>query len=242
MALAGDHIQVLVGGYELTGDSNKLTLSDSYTTHDVTAFGHGVHNYIPGNRTIVVDHVGYMNSQAAQSHPVLKSGTVQGIVSVLVGLNAAPAVGNPSFSLDTVQGRYGVLPEVNKYVPFMARFANQGDQSGWGVALTPPVSFTSTTTGTGVDNGAATTKGGAAYLHLLLAAATDRYTITVEGATNSGFSVGLTTLATFTLNASALGSERIAIAGTIPQYTRFKATRTTGGTNPVKIAVSLVRF
>jgi len=49
-------------------------------------------------------------------------------------------------------------------------------------------------------------------------------------------------LATFTLNGSALGSQRVAISGTIPQYTRFKATRTGAAGNPVKIAVSLVRL
>jgi hypothetical protein len=52
----------------------------------------------------------------------------------------------------------------------------------------------------------------------------------------------LTTLATFRLNASAIGSERIAISGTIQQYTRFKATRSGAAGNTVKIAVILVRF
>ena len=27
--LAGDHVQVLVGGYELTGDSNRISINDS---------------------------------------------------------------------------------------------------------------------------------------------------------------------------------------------------------------------
>jgi len=37
--LAGDHVQILVGGYELTGDSNRLNINDSRDTFDVTAFG-----------------------------------------------------------------------------------------------------------------------------------------------------------------------------------------------------------
>lgn len=242
MALAGDFIQVLVGGYELTGDSNRVTISDRYDVHDVTAFGDQVHSFIPGQRQVMIDHAGYLNTVAAGSHPVLKGANMQGVFSVFVGDNAAPVVGNPVFSIDTRQGRYATAPETARYIPFVAMFANRGGSGGWGVALTPPVTFSNTTTGAGIDNGAATTNGGVAHLHVLQAAASDTYTIVVEGATNSTFSAGLSTLATFTLNGSQVGSERVAIAVTIPQYTRFKATRTGSAGNPIRIAASLVRL
>jgi hypothetical protein len=242
MALAGDHVQILVGGYELTGDSNRVMLNDRYDAYDVTAFGEAVHHVLPGLRLANIDHQGYLNSPAARSHPVLKANTVSGIFSLLLGQNAAPVVGDPVYSLGGLQAKYQAMPEVNRFVPFMAQFAVQSELGGWGVALTPPVSFTNTTTGSAVDNGAATSNGGAAFLHVLQAAASDTYTIIVEGATNAGFTTGVTTLATFTLNASALGSERIAITGSIQRYTRFKATRTGAAGDTVKIAVSLVRF
>ena len=242
MALAGDHVQILVGGYELTGDMNRVTVSDTYDMHDVTAFSDGAHRFIQGQRKIALEHAGYMNSQAAGSHPVLKDALVNGIVSVLLGQNAAPVVGDPVHSLYALQGKYGSKPEVSKYVPFGAQFANSGDQAGWGVLLTPPVAITATTTGSGVDEGAATSKGGAAFLHVLQVSTPDTYSIVVEGATNAGFSTGLVTLATFTLNGSALGSERIAINGSIPQFIRYKATKTGTGSNPLKLVVSWVRF
>src|SRR5258708_5699333 len=135
MALAGKNVQVLVAGYDLTGDSNKLMMNDSRNVHDVTAFGDGVHRFIVGPRVVALSHAGYLNSAAAASHPVLKSAAVQGPVSVLLGQNANPAVGDP-----------------------------------------------------------------------------------------------------------ALGSDYKALSGTIPQYTRWKATRTGSAGNTVKIAVTLVRF
>lgn len=243
MALAGDFIQVLVGGYDLTGDSNRVMIGDRFDVHDVTAFGDQVHNVLLGQRQVVVDHAGYMNAAAGQSHPVLRGTALQGVFSVFVGDNAAPVASNPVFSLDVRQGKYAIAPETARYIPFMAMFANRGGNGGWGVALAALQTFTNTTTGTGVDNGVQTTNGGAAYLHLLEVAATDRYSITVEGATNSGFSAGLTTLATFTLNAAVIASERIAINGTIPQFTRIKVTRTIGSANnQFKISASLVRF
>jgi len=242
MALAGDHVQVLVAGYELTGDLNRISIPDTYAMHDVTAFSDGAHKFIQGQRTISLEHLGFLNSAAAGSHPVLKGNALEGVVSVILGQNAAPVAGDPMHSLFIVQGKYGTMPEFEQYIPFSAMFANNGDLGGWGVALTPPVSFTNTTNGSSVDNSAASSQGGAAFLHVLQAAASDTYTIIIEGSTTGAFAGEQTTLTTFALNASALGSERKAISGTIPRYTRFKATRSGSAGNTVKLAVNLVRF
>ena len=241
--LAGDHVQVLVDGYELTGDHNKVSVPDTRDLYDVAAFGDAVHRFIPGRRTVTLEHAGYMNAAAARSHPVLNGLAVSGVVSVLLGQNTAPAAGDPVYSLAIRQGKYGVVPEIGKYVPFNATFANRGELGGWGVALGVPVELTNSANGSAVDNGAASADGGAAYLHVLTAAATDRYTIVVEGSTSGAFAGEQTTLGTFTLNAAALGSEFITLSGSIPRYTRWKATRSSGSAgDTVKIAVSLVWF
>lgn len=240
--LAGDHVQVLVGGYELTGDSNRVAINDAYDTYDVTTFGDEVHRFILGQRLISVEHAGYLNSAAASSHPVLKAVSVEGTISVLLGQNAAPVVGDPMYSLLTRQSKYGTVPEVNKHIPFAAMFANRGSVGGWGVALAVPVTFTNSTNGSAINNGASSTNGAETFLHILQAAASDTYAITIEGSATGAFSGEQTTLATFSLNASALGSERVAVAGTIPQYTRWKAVRTGSAGNTVKIAMNFVRF
>jgi hypothetical protein len=240
--LAGDHVQVLVDGYELTGDSNNISVADGRDQLDVSSFGDAVHNFINGQRLITLDHGGYLNPAAAGSHPVLKANAVSGIVSVLLGQNAAPVVGDPVYSLETLQTRYSTLPEINKVVPFSAQFANGGDLGGWGIALAVPVSFTNSIDGSAVNNGAASANGGAAFLHVLTAAASDTYTIIVEGSATGAFGGEETTIATFSLDASALGSERVAVAGSIPQYTRWSAARTGSAGDTVQIAVTLVRF
>jgi hypothetical protein len=241
--LAGDHVQVLVDGYELTGDHNRISVGEDRHMYDVAAFGDDVHRFVPGRRKVSLEHAGYMNAAAARSHPVLNGLAVSGVVSVLLGQNAAPAAGDPVYSLAIRQGKYGVIPEMGQYVPFSAAFASRGELGGWGVVLGAPVTFTNTSNGSAVDNGAASANGGAAFLHLLTAAATDRYSIVVEGSTTGAFGGEQTTLATFTLNAAALGSEFINLSGSLPRYTRWKATRTSGSAgDTVKIAVSLVRF
>lgn len=241
--LAGDHVQVLVGGYELTGDHQRVSINDMRKTHEATVFGDRVRNFIPGQRACSLIHAGFLNPATARSHPVLKANNVAGVVSVLVGQNGDPVNGDPVYSLLALQGRYDSQPEADKAVPFGAAFASKsGSPGGWGVALAVPTSFTNTTTGTGIDNGAATTSGGAAFLHLLQTAASDTYLIIVEGATDSGFTTGLVTLATFSLNASSLGSERVEISGSIPRYVRWKATRTGSAGNTVKLAVNFIRY
>jgi hypothetical protein len=242
MALAGDHVQVLVGGFELTGDMNRIGVADRHTMHDVTAFSDAAHRFIAGQRQITLDHAGYLNAQAARSHPVLRGSEVSGVVSLLVGQNTAPIVGDPAFSLSMLQGRYQAMPEVSRVVPFKAQLVGRGTAGGWGRVLANNATFTNSTDGTAVDNGAATSSGGAAFLHILQAAASDTYAISVQGATDAGFTTGVVTLATFTLNAAQVNSERIAITGSIPQYTRWRAVRTGAAGNTVRLSVTLVRL
>lgn len=239
--LAGDHAQVLVDGYELSADSNRVTINDAAATYDVTAFGDQVHKAIRGSRIVTLDHIGYMDAAAARSHPVLKASAVDGVVSVIVGQNVAPVSGDPMYSLVSLQSKYSAMPRVGSYVPFAAFFANRGDLGGWGNALAVGDSFTNTANGVTIDGGAASTNGAAAFLHVLTAAASDTYSIIIQGSSASDMS-GATTLGSFTLNASALGSERIVIAGSIPRYVRYRATRTGSAGNTVKIAVNFVRF
>ena len=243
MALAGDHVQVLVGGYDLTTDHNKVMIDDAYKMLEAPAFGEGAIKTTRSHRLVKLQHQGYLNPATGQSHPVLNGADVNGVVAILVGQNAAPAVGDPVYSLLTQQESIQTTPQQGELLGFKANFAaRSGAASGWGVALAVPVTFTNSTDGSSVDNGAASSNGGAAFLHILQAAATDTYSIIVEGSVTGAFAGEESTLGTFTLNASALGSERLALSGSIPRYTRFTATRTGSAGDTVKIAVSLVRF
>lgn len=240
--LAGDHVQVLVDAYELTGDHNKVVFDDTVTMLDISAFGHDVMNFIPGQRQYSVEHSGYLNADSGRSHPVLNGIDVNGAVSILVGQNSVPAVGDPMFSLLTQQEKYQSLAEVGQVIPFTAKFANRGANGGWGVALAIPTSFTNTSNGSAVNNGASSANGGAGFLHVLQAAASDTYSIVIEGSATGSFGGEETALATFTADASALTSEQVSISGTIPQYVRWKATRTGSAGDTVQLAISLIRL
>ena len=243
MALAGDHIQVLVHGYELTADSNRISIADMRDMHDVTAFSDTAHKFIPGQTASRLKHAGYMEAGAARSHPVLKGGALAGVISILLGQNTAPAVGDPVYSLGALQNTYQTLPEAGKVVPFTARFAG-GDAYGgfWATVLTPPLAFTTSTNGSALDGGAATAQGGMGTLHVLTAAASDTYAFTIEGSATGAFTGEQTTLLTFALDSSARSSERAGVSGAIPRWLRWKAVRTGSAGNTVQIAVHFTRF
>ena len=240
MALAGDHVQVLVGGYELTGDTNKIGIDDSRKLLDTTSFGMASERYIAGQRSMMLAHNGYLNPETSASHPVMQGVAVDGVVSVLIGQNAEPVIGDPVYNLLTIQQMYESNAEVGQVIPFSAKFANRGALGGWGVALAIPVTITNSTTGSNVDNSGASSAGGAVFLHILNATSTDTYALTVEGSADG--STGWTQIATFTLDGSELGSERVAITGAVPRYMRYKATRTGSAGDNLELAVSLLRF
>ena len=152
--LAGDHVQVLVDGYELTGDSNRISINEARDLFDITAFGDEVHKFSPGQRMMALQHAGFMNSDAGGSHPALQGTAVDGLFSLYLGQNAAPALGDPVFSLLARQGRYGTLPRVNQMIPFRAMFANRGENGGWGQALASPMAISGSASGAALDNGA----------------------------------------------------------------------------------------
>jgi len=240
--LSGDHVQVLVDSYEITGDSNHISINEDRNVLDATAFGDEVRKFVAGQRVMAVRHAGFVNSDEAGSHPALKKVDVDGLVSVYVGDNAEPTTGAPVFSFLPQQGRYGTLPQVNRMIPFQAVFANRGDGGGWGVALTSPIELIGSFRGNAVDNGVSTDTGALACLHVLKAAVSDAYTISIEGSSTGGFTGEESTLAIFTLNTQTLGSEQVKIDGEIPRYLRWKAIIDDAAQDRVKIAISLTRL
>ncbi len=131
--LAGDHVQVLVGGYELTGDSNRISIDESRDLFDITTFGDAVHKFSSGQRMMALQHAGFMNSAEGGSHPALQGAAVDGLFSLYLGQNAAPAVGDPVFSPLARQGRYGALPQIQRGVSDRELPAADHDRRGGAV-------------------------------------------------------------------------------------------------------------
>ena len=76
------------------------------------------------------------------------------------------------------------------------------------------------------------------YVQILTPTTTDTYVIKIQHATTLPT---YSDLITFTLNGTARGAERIAVAGTINRYVRCQATRTGSG-QTLKLACAFARY
>lgn len=223
------YTRLFVGGYDLSGDSRNLdSLDNSYTAVDLTGWSEAVRNGLADmlRATGVRGYQAYINDLAAGAFGVLKEPAAGLELSVLLGGNAEPVTGDPAYILAGVQlsaqasfeSAAGVLKA--DFVPEAG--IEQGNPLG--VVLFNDA-LTATTNGSSVDNGAATSAGLHANLH-----------ITVTGSGNYAFKIQHSTdnstwvdLVSFTITGGALASEHVSVSGTVNRYLRGVATRT-GGT------------
>lgn len=129
------------------------------------------------------------------------------------------AVGTAGYGLVTVKNKYDRETDGEDVIVF----AGSGVISGYAErlkALHPLAARTADGDGTTLDNAAATTVGGSAYIHLTAATALTSLIVIIEGSATGAFAGEETTIATFATLTAAPGRERIVIAGTIPRYLR----------------------
>lgn len=232
---ATKHTQVMIDGYDMSGDTNNIAgLTWTFETADVTAYSDGWQNSLVGGVAKVgVDgyKAWFNNYGSGVLNNGLSSASAVRVISVALGGRAAVAAGDPVFAARLQQTKYSAVPAFGEAVAVEAEFA-AGAADGvftvsnpWGVVLKPLALISSTTNGATIDNGAATTNGGAAYLHVTVAGGT--WAIAVYHSTDN-FSANNVLLGTFTADGTAITAEQLTFTGTINRYVRYVATRTSG--------------
>ena len=229
---AGKWAKVFIDGYAVTTYATDLTVSTKFDELDTSTYTQDK-RYIPGQGDSSITLDGYFNPTTIAA-VAASSGKV---VSVVLGNNAAATIGSPSFSLAAAQSEITVTAPKDGLQAGKAKFAAQQSNGGWGVMLTDAVISTDSN-GTSVDNGAATAAGGAGYLHVYGVSASDTAQVAIQHSTNNSTWVDL---GVFTLNCSAIGAERIEIAGNVYQYVRAEWD-VTGTDVAISIAVFFQRY
>ena len=220
---------ILVGGYNLSTYFTSYEVQEGISPLDVTGFTDGSNNFIPGLFSGQITGNALWDNTVAKSYPVLKAytgTTTDGIVTILPEGGTA---GLPSLSLPFTQG--GITPSGSPTTAIglgSINFASYGDNEGVenGILIHHGAITDSTTDAdvSWVDQGGAITARCSGILHVWTAC-TDTYVVKIQHCdTSDGVYADLVT---FTLNGTALGSERAEVAsGTINQFLRFQATRT----------------
>lgn len=100
---------------------------------------------------------------------------------------------------------------------FAAQTSGPTDYNG--VVISALTAISADTDGSTVDNGAATTNGGVAHVHVTAFTGLTSNAIIIEGSTTGSFGGEETTIATFA-SITGVTSERVTVTGTVPRYLR----------------------
>jgi hypothetical protein len=223
--------RLIVDEVDLSGDSRQIgEFGVNYQTAPVEGWSDGVMYFTIGQAEHMLS--GYQavfnNTASTGSHTEL-SGIEEYIVSLPIGIRAAPAVGDPAFLASfeqlnyLVDGTDGVLANVE----FAKSITDIDHEAAWGVTLAPGTSLSATTNGTSVDNAASSANGAMAHLHVT-ATSSGNWTLKVQDSTDDA---AWSDLITFSADGSAVTAEAADVAGTVDRYVRFQATRVAGTTS-----------
>ena len=233
------YMRLLFHGYNLSGDSRKFDeLSNSADAVDMLGWSDAAHNYLSDahRNTGVKGYQALLNDATAGALTALQqtAGTMkERALSVLLGSLAEPAIGDPAYVLASVlmsdnAGLDGGAVVLQCDFMADAAQASASNDQPWGVVLHPETSLAATTNGASVNNGAATTNGLHANIHVTVSSG-GTWAFKIQHSTDGA---AWADLVSFTINGSAINSEHVSVAGTVNQYLRFVATRTSGSVTP----------
>lgn len=225
------HMRLHVGGYDLSGDARTFgTLDSTFGEADTTGWDESVYNFLSdGRRQVGISGLQVlMNDDTARGYTVLSAGATAYPTTIFFGGGGVPAVPDPAYILPGLQmsgnaSLDGAIFALNADMRFLATSYGAGSGNPHAVTLSYGAK-TATTTGTSHDNGAASTAGWSAILHIT-ASSGGTWQFKLQHSTDdSSFS----DLATFSANGSIVTAEYASGSGTVNRYVRLVETRTSG--------------
>lgn len=219
-----------MGGYNVECYTQSIgPLSETYEEIDATTLCDAVSGVLLNLATVSVGTLNGVLDNTATSglHAIAKGANITWPMTVAIGIQAAPAMGDPVFCGNFEQSGYQSTGDklVTVTVPFVrSAKQNQITPRPWGVLLHASGAEIAPNASGGVDGGAATATGGYFVYHLL----SSNGTVTLkaqDSANNSAFS-DITTLTSGSIDASVTPTAGIVSTLTataaIRQYTRWQ--------------------
>lgn len=218
---------ILIGGYNLSTYATAYETEANVNPIDVTGFTDATKNFIPGLQSGKITADMLWSSTANTVHAALHDMTSRHITILPEGYT----LGNLSLSLPYVQGMYGAKGTPDSAISIgTINYESYGDNEGveHGYVLGHASVTAATTTGVGFQvNAAPVTAECAATLHVWAAPASETTSFKVQHCTTLGGVYA--DLITFTVDGSAITSERVAVAsGTINQFIRVLVEKSAG--------------
>jgi hypothetical protein len=226
-----------VGGYDLSGDVGAITnASSTRTTLDVTGIDKSAVERVMGPGDASMEFMSFFNDAAGQQHLALRGLVTTDLpvtwaLGTTIGDAAASFVGKLT-NYPLARASDGSLTATPTLV------ANDGVPMEWGVMLTGGVETdTGAANGSSHDNGAATSNGLVAYLHVFSFTGT-AVVVKIQSSSDDGSGDAFADIVTFTSVNAANKFERKELSGAVERYLRVV---TTGTFNPATFAVMVRR-
>jgi hypothetical protein len=240
------HLRAYVDGYDLSGYERQVaSMGVSYDVSPDAAFTDEAKNIILGQPTISLASLdGFLDNDAAGKFALASAGIGTRNVMVAIGVNAAPAMGDPVFAWEFEQTGYP-MQQGDGFVAASLLLGNASYASKltyskpWGVLMAPKAARTAVNDATGYDGTAASTAGGIFVYHLFSSDGTVTLKLQDADANLDGSFGDLTGATSGSVDASASpksGMVALATDASVDRYLRWQLVFGTATTATFSIA------
>ena len=224
----GKSIRVYLGERDVSGDLLSVEASPTVETHDATTFAAGDwRRFDPGLAGWEGSLEAFYNPVAGgigrQLETALGADTAGlGVLSIYDG--DADAIGDTGIlGSESILTKRGQAIGVADLVKLSGTLKGNGRLGANGTLLHPKGAETATGSGSGLDNGAASSSGGRANLHVT--SITGTWTIKVQHSPDGSAWADLATFAGLT----TAGGHTVEVSGTVDQHLRWDVTESVAG-------------
>lgn len=216
-ARKGLYLSFWLDGYKLTSNASNVEVGAECDQIDAGAYGNAVKGYLAGRAESRIEFEGFFDDAVTATHPALKTpgGATNKLAGVAYGNNATPTTGDIACAMPVHQSNYQVSSEIDGVVAVKASLKCVGTALEWGTLLANLTGVSADGDTASVDNAASSADGGVGYLFLTGVSAGDTIEVKIQDSANNSTWADLIT---FTLNGSAIGAERVEVAGTVDRY------------------------
>lgn len=199
--------------YTATADREEL---------DTTTLGSSMRSYVAGFQTGNLNATGvwqYDQTNADEIHNIFSGAMTTGSEAVITATLATAAVGVDTIMMNAVETSFGIETPLGQLIMVTADFrATTG--LNFGKWLFNAEVDTTTTNGTSVDNGSATTNGGLFQVHYQSGAGTEDLTAKIQHSTDNSTWADLGTITLSNLSGFGASSLEVAASTTVNRYIR----------------------
>tara|TARA_Y100000310_G_scaffold212376_1_gene213221 strand:+ start:5718 stop:6458 length:741 start_codon:yes stop_codon:yes gene_type:complete len=237
----GKDFEVFVNATDLTAYFDDASESQSMDTAETSTFGNSFKTYLQGLIDGTLSLSGKYDGTSGAVDDIL-SGAIGAATNPVVSAfpSGTTAVGDPGVLQQAVMSSYDVSGSIGDVVTVSAEF--QGDAGIFSGALQFDGAVTATADSGNINNGAASTAGLVATLHVVANTLDDTLDVKIQDSTDGASGWADVTGATFTqIVAATAGSEYKASTQTaIDQYTKAVFT-TSAGSGSATVVVAVAR-